>query len=133
MSNVKCVEVVIFRSKKDSGGEGGRPGNGIALHLSFTRERQFSKENRGLDKGGTCMTTLRSAFPVRISYSVNVLSEPMLASTDDSLILKRTELIVSVDVGKVRFDTGALLKKISCVRSPCQASGRRAYFVSSHI
>lgn len=41
MSNVKCVEVVIFRSKKDSGGEGGRPGNGIALHLSFTRERRF--------------------------------------------------------------------------------------------
>jgi len=78
------------------------------------------------------MTTLRSAFPVRISYSVNVLSEPMLASTDDSLILKRTKLIVSVDVGKVRFDTGALLKKISCVRIPCQAS-RRAYFVSSHI
>lgn len=79
------------------------------------------------------MTTLRSAFPVRISYSVNVLSDPMLASTDDSLILKRTELIVSVDVGKVRFDTGALLEKISCVRSPCQASRRRAYFVSSHI
>jgi hypothetical protein len=62
------------------------------------------------------MTTLRSAFPVRISYNVNVLSEPMLASTDDSLILKRTDVIVSVDVGKVRFDTGALLEKISCVR-----------------
>ena len=62
------------------------------------------------------MTTLRSAFPVRISYNVNVLSEPMLASTDDSLMLKRTEAMVSVDVGKVRFDTGALLEKISCVR-----------------
>lgn len=79
------------------------------------------------------MTTLRSAFPVRISYSVNVLSEPMLASTDDSLILKRTELIVSVDVGKVRFDTGALLEKISWVRNVCQVSRRIAYFVSSHI
>jgi hypothetical protein len=33
----------------------------------------------------------------------------MLARTDDSLKLKRTLVIVSVDVGNVRFDTGALL------------------------
>jgi len=79
------------------------------------------------------MTTLRSAFPVRISYNVNVLSEPMLASTDDSLMLKRTEVIVSVDVGKVRFDTGALLAKISSVRASSQFSKKLANFVSSHI
>ena len=56
------------------------------------------------------MTTLRSAFPVRISYSVNVRSDPMLARTDDSLKLNRTAVIVSVDVGKVRLDIGALLE-----------------------
>ena len=39
MSNVKCIKVVIFRSKKDGGGESGRPGNGIALHLSFTEHQ----------------------------------------------------------------------------------------------
>lgn len=55
------------------------------------------------------MMTLRSAFPVRMSYNVNVRSEPMLASTDGSLRLKRTAVIVSVDVGKVRLDIGALL------------------------
>ena len=58
----------------------------------------------------TCMTTLLSALPVRISYSVNVRSEPILASTDDSDRLNRTADIVSVDVGKVRFDIGALLQ-----------------------
>ena len=79
------------------------------------------------------MITLLSAFPVRISYSVNVLSEPMLASTDDSLILKRTALIVSVDVGKVRFDTGALLEKVLWVKIRYQVSRRIVYFVSSHI
>jgi len=52
MSNVKCVEVVIFRSKKDSGGEGGRPGYGITLHLSFTRERQFQRKIMVWIKGG---------------------------------------------------------------------------------
>lgn len=57
----------------------------------------------------TCMTTRRSAFPVRISYRVNVRSEPMLASTEDSARLKRTADIVSMDVGKVRLDIGALL------------------------
>ena len=57
------------------------------------------------------MTTRLSAFPVRMSYKVNVRSEPMLARTDDSAILKRTDVIVSVEVGKVRFETGALLRK----------------------
>jgi hypothetical protein len=38
-----------------------------------------------------------------------VRSEPTLARTDDSLRLKRTAVIVSVDTGKVRFETGALL------------------------
>ncbi len=61
------------------------------------------------EKRRTCMMTLRSAFPVRISYNVNVRSEPMLARTDGSLRLKRTAVIVSVDVGKVRLDIGALL------------------------
>jgi len=60
------------------------------------------------------MTTRLSAFPVRISYSVKVRSEPMLARTEDSLRLNRTLVIVSVEVGKVRFEMGAL-------------------FVSSHI
>jgi len=56
-----------------------------------------------------CMTTLRSAFPVRMSYNVNVRSEPTLAKTDDSLILKRTAVIVSVDEGNVRSDMGVLI------------------------
>ena len=57
----------------------------------------------------TCMTTRLSAFPVRISYSVNVRSEPILARTDDSARLNFTAEIVSVEVGKVRLDIGALL------------------------
>ena len=57
------------------------------------------------------MTTRLSAFPVRMSYKVNVRSEPMLARTDDSAILKRTDVIVSVEVGKIRFETGALLRQ----------------------
>ena len=57
------------------------------------------------------MTTRLSAFPVRMSYKVNVRSEPILARTDDSAILKRTDVIVSVEVGNVRFETGALLRK----------------------
>ena len=58
------------------------------------------------------MITRRSALPVRISYSVKVLSEPMLARTDDSERLNLTAEIVSVDVGNVRFDIGALLAKV---------------------
>ena len=58
------------------------------------------------------MITRRSALPVRISYSVKVLSEPMLARTDDSERLNLTAEIVSVDVGNVRFDIGALLVKV---------------------
>lgn len=66
-------------------------------------------ETRCKRREQTCITTLRSAFPVRISYSVNVRSEPILPRTEDSLKLKRTAVIVSVEVGKVRFDIGALL------------------------
>ena len=62
--------------------------------------------------GFTCMITRRSALPVRISYSVKVLSEPILARTDDSERLNLTAEIVSVDVGNVRFDIGALLAKV---------------------
>jgi hypothetical protein len=53
--------------------------------------------------------TRRSAFPVLISYRVNVRSEPMLANTEDSDRLNRTADIVSVDVGNVRLDIAALL------------------------
>lgn len=55
------------------------------------------------------MITLRSAFPVRISYSVKVRSDPTLARTDGSDRLNLTEVIVSVDVGNVRFEIGAVL------------------------
>lgn len=57
----------------------------------------------------TCIITRLSAFPVRMSYKVNVRSEPILASTEDSDRLKRRAEIVSVEVGKVRFDMAALL------------------------
>ncbi len=59
----------------------------------------------------TCMMIRRSALPVRISYSVNDRSEPMLANTDASDRLKRTAVTVSVEVGRVKFDTAALLRK----------------------
>ena len=62
------------------------------------------------EKSLTCITTRLSALPVRISYRVNVRSEPMLARTDDSLRLKRTAVIVSVEVGNVRSDIGELLR-----------------------
>jgi len=44
-----------------------------------------------------------------MSYIVKVRSEPILAKTDDSLKLKRTAVMVSVEVANVRFDIGALL------------------------
>ncbi len=56
-----------------------------------------------------CITTRRSALPVRMSYKVNVRSEPILASTLGSLWLNRTEVIVSVDVGNVRLDIAEVL------------------------
>ena len=56
------------------------------------------------------MITRRSALPVRISYNVKVLSDPILASTEDSARLNFTAETVSVEVGKVRFDIGALLR-----------------------
>lgn len=61
------------------------------------------------DRNGalTFITTLLSALPVRISYSVNVRSEPVLARMLDSERLKRTEVMVSTEVGNVRLDTGA--------------------------
>ena len=58
------------------------------------------------------MITRRSALPVRISYSVKVLSEPILARTEDSARLNFTAEIVSVEVGNVRFEIGALLRTI---------------------
>ena len=57
----------------------------------------------------TCMITLRSAFPVRMSYRVKVRSDPILARTDASDKLNRTDVIVSVEVGNVRFEIGAVL------------------------
>ena len=75
------------------------------------------------------MTTLRSAFPDRMSYSVKVRSVPMLAKTDDSLRLKRTLVTSSVDVGRVRFDIGALLR--GGVGYQKFGSGCFPYFVSS--
>jgi len=59
-----------------------------------------------------CITIRLSAFPVRMSYSVKVRSVPKLARTEDSDILKRTEVIVSIDVGNERFEMGALLKSV---------------------
>ena len=56
-----------------------------------------------------CIIIRLSAFPVRMSYNVKVRSVPILARTEDSDMLKRTEEIVSVDVGKERSDIGALL------------------------
>ena len=52
------------------------------------------------------MITLRSAFPVRISYNINVRSDPTEASTEDSDGLKRMDVTVSVDVEYVRLDKG---------------------------
>ena len=55
------------------------------------------------------MITLRSALPVRMSYRVNVRSEPILERTEDSERLNFTAEIVSVEVGNVRLEIGALL------------------------
>lgn len=59
----------------------------------------------------TWKTRRRSAFPVRISYKVNVLSEPVDANTDDSDKLNFNAEMVSVEVGKLRFITGVDLKE----------------------
>jgi len=56
------------------------------------------------------MTTRLSAFPVLLSYKVNVRSESMLARTENSFKLKRMDVIVSVEVVNVRFEIGAFLK-----------------------
>lgn len=52
------------------------------------------------------MITLRSAFPVRISYNISVRSDPTEASTEDSEGLKRMEVTLSVEVEYVRLDRG---------------------------
>lgn len=57
----------------------------------------------------TCMITLRSAFPVRMSYRVKVRSDPTLARMDASDGLNRTDVIVSAEVGNVRLEIGAVL------------------------
>ena len=69
------------------------------------------------------MMTRRSALPVRMSYSVNVRSEPILANTDDSERLNRTAETVSVEVGKVKFDIGALLEN-ALLEGECTRPGR---------
>ncbi len=58
------------------------------------------------------ITIRLSAFPVRMSYNVKVRSVPIPARTEDSDILKRTEVMVSIDVGKERSEIGALLKSV---------------------
>ena len=55
----------------------------------------------------------QSTFQVRMSYSMKVRSVPILARTEDSDMLKRTEEMVSVDVGKERSEIGALLNMIA--------------------
>ena len=84
------------------------------------------------------MITLRSAFPVRISYSVKVRSDPTLASTDASDRLNLTEVIVSVEVGNVRFEIGAVLpyptrSKKKMTDMGCADTSGVPYFDSSHI
>lgn len=78
-----------------------------------------------------CITIRFSAFPVRMSYNVKVRSVPILASTEDSDILKRTDVIVSVDVGKVRSEMGAFLKPFMCIISYVYKHG--THLVSSQI
>jgi hypothetical protein len=56
-----------------------------------------------------CITTRRSGFDVRISYRIKVRSDPTLARMERSLKLKRTEVTVSVDVGKVKLEIGDVL------------------------
>jgi hypothetical protein len=57
----------------------------------------------------TCMTKRRSAFPVRMSYNVNVLSVPADASIEDSERLNLIEVTVSLEVENVMLDIGAVL------------------------
>jgi len=55
----------------------------------------------------------------------------MLARTDGSAMLNRTDVIVSVEVGNVRFETGALLRKEILIWKEIRK--QKKYFVSSHI
>ena len=108
-TNIEGVQIMIFRSKEDGRRECRRPSECIASHLQEISNLTSLKRSHN-SKKLACMTIRRSAFPVRISYSVNVLSEPILASTDDSDMLKRTAETVSEEVGKVRFEMAALLQ-----------------------
>lgn len=108
-TNVEGVEIMIFRCQEKRGGESGAPGKRVRSHLRVMgfSLRQCTKEVAAL----TFITTLLSAFPVRMSYSVNVRSEPVLARMLDSERLKRTEVMVSTEVGNVRLETGADLSE----------------------
>ena len=61
---------------------------------------------------------------------MNVRSEPILASTEDSDKLNRTALIVSVEVGNVRFEMAALLVRHQHGKGDKAADC--TYLVSSH-
>ena len=65
------------------------------------------------------ITIRLSALPVRMSYNVKVRSVPILARTEDSDMLKRTEEMVSVDVGKERSEIGALLQMVALKVTTC--------------
>lgn len=56
--------------------------------------------------------TRRSALDVRISYNVNVRSEPHDARIEDSARLNLRAVMVSMEVGKVRLDTGEVLEEM---------------------
>jgi len=57
----------------------------------------------------TCIITLLSAFPLLISYSVKVLSEPMEARTEGSEALNLIRETLSVEVVNVRLVIGVFL------------------------
>lgn len=60
----------------------------------------------------TVRTSLLSAFPVRMSYNVNVRFEPADASIDDSDQLNFRAVIDSEDVGYDSVETGADLENV---------------------
>jgi len=83
-------------------------------------------------------TSLRSALPVRTSYNVKVRSDPVDARTEASDKLNLRAVIVSVDVGKVRFMIAEDLRRTRHVnvmaKTGIYKDGRESsYFVSSQI
>lgn len=56
------------------------------------------------------MTTRRSALEVRISYRVNVRSEPHDAMMEGSARLNLRAVIVSTEVGKARLEIDDVLQ-----------------------